>query len=229
MSPRQAIIIFIVVAMSVFSSCLLGAIGFMLIRSGVYSPDWLPNSMRYQGILDAKLIGTPAIITYSDQSKANCLNKCSENVGCLSVVHNPNKKICKLYPVNAQIDPDAFSGNWEGTNYFEKNNFWSRFTPGQPGTMDDVAGLDINHEKVASAKDCAYKCLKQAKDPKCQGFNYIPSRQQCEILGTGLHGNEYLIDSTDEGSYYGLMPILNMDQTNQVIDSDDEPTKDTFM
>lgn len=208
-----------IVCVSISSSIIGG--GLFAISAGNYVPDWVPNSIKFNKISNHRLIGTPSLVKYKGLSEINCIERCSENIGCLSAVHNPKKKECKLYKLNADIDPDTFT-EFDGTNYFQKNYFWSRFTPQQTGTMEDLGGLELDFDEITSAKECAKECLKQSSDPECKGFNYVSSRQYCQLLGTSLKDNENMIDPTDDGSYYGLLEYT-INPENQI-----HETQETF-
>ena len=213
-TTTQKIFSSMIIAVSVFVSCIFSAAGLVIVGSGAYIPGWMPTSMKFSKINNARMVGTPSMIKYNRLSETKCLERCSANVGCLSAVHIPNKKTCVLYATNAQADPDGFADEWDGGNYFEKKYFWSRFTPQQTGSMEDVGGIDIVHEDIENVQECAFECLKQSSKPECKGFNYVPSRQRCQLLATTLEGNESLIDETDEGSYYGLLKY-DLDRTNE--------------
>lgn len=206
-------------------SSILGA-GSYAITSGSWMPSSAPDIVRYSTRNNTRMIGTPTIVKYEGISEDECVDRCTKNIGCLSVTYQDKIRgtgNCNLYKLNSAIDPRGLSTNWPGYVLHEKRYIWNRYNDPKQGYMEDVGGM-AKKDKQPNAMKCAYKCLMQHKDPECTGFNYNDDTQYCELLSIPIKGNEYAFNARKAGEVYELKPYT-IDQRNVVPDVDELDTK----
>lgn len=184
------------------------AIGlFIWIRRGLggsFNSNNVPDFARYQTRTNHRIFGASPIASYEKLQPSECLKICDTNPACMSTVYDETSKICRIYDINDDIDPEIVDA-MDNFTYYKKYAFWSRFTPAQNGSMMDFSGT-AQWAPVNNVKECAINCLKQTRDPTCRGFNYRPG--ECQLLSSGLTGNEKYL--TNEGNYYGVLdPIIS--------------------
>ncbi len=193
------------------------AIVSILIFAGTINlPGVIPVSARYPSVINGRMLGVKPIAKYQNLGSLQCIQRCEDNSGCMSLNYSPASRKCDLFGTNRTVDESLFTQGIPGTDYYEKTYFWGRFTPRYSGSMKDKHKTDPL-TGIVSEKQCAIQCIKKGRD--CKGFNYSSADQKCTLINTILEGNEDLIDKTNTSTvYYGVLPYTIPSDPNLIAD-----------
>lgn len=198
-SSAAIITILVVIACVVSCSMTIGTF-YVGVTSGEYVPGWMPNTFRYEKIDRKRIYSTP-IQDLSGRTESQCIKLCDDDKECYSIVYEPEKGRCQTYRINRFVDEDLFD-DWDQTVYYGKRDITAGFPHVVSGSAEDYAAYD-KVSKDFSLKDCVIECLRQPKESKCWGFNYIRTglKGRCQLFATKY--SETDIDTSLKGTYYG--------------------------
>jgi len=200
-SNGQIMILISIGCLVMILSCfVLGASYFGISMGIISTPEWVPDSVRYETKPGFKMVAS-SIEEKTDIPLEKCLEFCDKDPNCMSVSYQESKKRCVLNHQNRESEPSSYS-DWNGWDYYGKADVFSKFPVEQDGWMD-TTGLEDKVFKKITKRDCLLKCVQEYKNG-CKGFNYDPTKEECALVPLKYAGNELFFDGSKPVKFYSI-------------------------